>query len=312
VELLVVITIIGILIALLLPAVQAAREAARKAQCANNFKQVGLALHNYHSANACFPPGSMYWNKSASYQLCGDFPPKPPHATYYSGFGWGVHVLPHLELQNIYDQFDFNGQITNFDDVNPNLQNTIAAGAKINVFICPSDPQGDELVHRTNGGHMPGTSSDMEDNGRTNMAGVTDSRTQTCGESYINNLRLFVADGVMAVVDSCKINDIRDGTSQTLMIGEVTGNARGSHLGFIWATLNLASTADGINCAPNSIPGEAKPVGRGNGFSSYHPGGAHFAFCDGSTQFISENINAEILRRLTTRDGGEVISGETY
>ena len=310
VELLVVITIIGILIALLLPAVQAAREAARRVQCCNQFKQVGLALHNYHSVYECFPPGNTQWNGYVSTAECGEF----PGTQYYCGFGWAALILPFHEGENLFDTFDFSGQMTWFTDSDPvNVENCIVAGTKLGIYICPSDPQGDELVSRTGGGHMPGATSDYEDNGRSNMAGVIDSRSATCASSYINYFRLFKADGIMANVDSCKIVDISDGTSNTLMIGEVTGRGPGSHVGFYWASHDVASTVGGINSAPNSIPGECPySAGRGCGFSSFHPGGAHFTLADGSVQFISENIDAETLKRLTTRAGGDVVMGGAY
>ena len=104
VELLVVIAIIAILIALLLPAVQAARESARRVQCSNHFKQVGLALHNYHTAIGSFPPGMIGWDSRWS-SSCG---PKGS-GSYYIGFGWSSFILPYLEQQNLYDNLTFDG-----------------------------------------------------------------------------------------------------------------------------------------------------------------------------------------------------------
>ena len=102
VELLIVIAIIGILIALLLPAVQAAREAARRAQCAGNFKQVGVALHNYHSAHETFPAGYIQLDPRRD-PACG-----PVARSFYNGWGWGTFLLPFLEQQQVYDMIDFS------------------------------------------------------------------------------------------------------------------------------------------------------------------------------------------------------------
>ena len=111
VELLVVITIIGILIALLLPAVQAAREAARKMQCSNNFRQTALALHNYEQQSGCFPPGQIVWNDQAG-AACGPIPGSP--ASWGAMVAWSLSILPQMEQQSLYDQFDWRSPtITN-------------------------------------------------------------------------------------------------------------------------------------------------------------------------------------------------------
>jgi prepilin-type N-terminal cleavage/methylation domain-containing protein len=128
VELLVVITIIGILIALLLPAVQAAREAARRMQCSNNFKQVGLALHNYHSVKGCFPAGDYYYVYST------------PSSTSFC-FGWSTYLLPYMEQEGLYNNIDFGGQwgyATSTLKSGQGMSNLAVSATIIPGYLCPS------------------------------------------------------------------------------------------------------------------------------------------------------------------------------
>ena len=158
VELLVVITIIGILIALLLPAVQAAREAARRMQCANNFKQVGLALHNYHSSKQCFPVGVF----------------DPTSVSHAPGWwSWSTYILPFMEQDAVYNMIDFN-TLDYFGGYGAEMNPTRRAnGTFIAEYLCPSDPQGAELVCSAGAGSVGQNS--MEDSARTNITGVADS-----------------------------------------------------------------------------------------------------------------------------------------
>lgn len=289
VELLVVITIIGILIALLLPAVQAAREAARRLQCANNFKQVGLAMHNYHVAHKTFPPGQIAAN----------------------WFAWGSFILPYLEQSAVHDKLTFKASGSYYFTNDGTRE---AASMRIPSYLCPSDPQGGELVRCCSGGNSPQGTDENEDVRQTNMAGVTDSEDWTT--NGVRPRTLDQADGVMAADEPCRIEDIRDGTSNTLLIGEVTGAGPATYDGHFWVAWNLLDTRDGINGAftvPGGIWPGTPPVTmtyfgmRDTGFSSFHPGGCHFLLADGSAQFLSENIAQETLVNLTTRVGGEVV-----
>jgi prepilin-type N-terminal cleavage/methylation domain-containing protein/prepilin-type processing-associated H-X9-DG protein len=302
VELLVVIAIIGILIALLLPAVQAAREAARRVQCANNFKQVGVALHNYHLTYKCFPPGNVHWHPTSvsGDPDCGPWS-SPPAPVPYNGWGWGTFLLPYLEQQDVYDQIDFSRGNAIWDPVNfPVTQ------YRIEVYLCPSDPQGGDLVWFTyfNG---PG----RDDCRQTNMVGIADSRDWTCDDGGAYPTHFSKADGTMANMVGCRIVDISDGTSNTLVIGEVTGAGVDSDLAHAWVKLALTDTYDGIN-GPFTVPGGADVLAimgytfRPIGPSSFHPGGCHFTMADGSVQFLIEDIAAQVLKALTTRDGGDV------
>jgi prepilin-type N-terminal cleavage/methylation domain-containing protein/prepilin-type processing-associated H-X9-DG protein len=279
VELLVVITIIGILIALLLPAVQTAREAARRLQCANGFKQVGLALHSYHAAKNCFPPGMYAQNMT------------PPTTTYFY-FSWSVYILPYMEQEGLYGNINFSELYGYWGANNPVSRTTVPG------YLCPTDPQAGEKIWVWSG-EPKGTPQV----GASNMACVADSRNwQRAGampEDFPTN------DGIMGGNVPCSIADIKDGTSNTLMIGECTGGGKGTAQGAFWACWNIYDTYEGIN-GPHSVPGGASEVTYDvslAGFSSFHSGGCNFALGDGSVSFLSQDIPGNVLAALTTRDG---------
>ena len=289
VELLVVITIIGILIALLLPAVQAAREAARRIQCSNNFKQVGLAMHNYHAALRTFPTGICMWRGGS----CGD----PGLGQNYYGFSWSTHILPFLEQKTIHDQLDFNLNLSSYA-----LEPNFSVGANfIPAYLCPSDPQGEELVSCCTGPYNG--AGEYEDLAKTNMAGVADSYDWTCD----GNIPTPNGDGVLYQRSKVKIGHITDGTTNTLLIGEAVGGKPGSNSGFFWSTWNILHTRNGINYPLQLDPIPSVWNVASFGFASYHPGGCHFLMADGSVQFLTETVDQNVLAFLTTRDEGEVI-----
>ncbi len=286
VELLVVIAIIGILIALLLPAVQAAREAARRIQCAGNFKQVGLALHNYHGSHNKFPPG-VSWDWSES----------------YFGWSWSVYILPYLEQDVLNNAIDFNS--TQYWSAG-----SLEVGAyPIGVYNCPSDPKAGGWTEWGSGFNQGPNA--VDDFRTTNLCGVADShlwgRDAARGEN---------CNGVFFAKATIKISDITDGTSSTLCVGEVTG-ARGRHpndgdtwVQHSWFTYNCHGLGYPIN-APETLPGgrddTSDPIGGPNGatrvddlfnelgFSSWHPGGCHFGMADGSVHFFAADMDHEVL-----------------
>jgi type II secretory pathway pseudopilin PulG len=289
VELLVVITIIGILIALLLPAVQAAREAARRMQCANNFKQVGLAVHNYVGVRGVLPT-CMFLSG-----YCG----APSSGTNAINGSWTSFILPYMEQGAIYDQIRFD---KHFHDP----LNWTPYGTTIPAYLCPSDPQADPLVNFTGSITRPGRSP-LEDLGRTNIVGVGDSLDYTCAPDHY--APRTDGDGVFMNYTTIRLEDITDGTSNTLLAGEVTGDATGSFNAATWVLETVADMGLGINGA-YTIPGDGRPWtwpgttgGPHSGFSSYHRGGCYFGMVDGSASFLSQNINQNVLAALATRAG---------
>ena len=290
VELLVVIAIIGILIALLLPAVQAARESARRMQCANNFRQVGMALRSYHTSVQSFPPGCLY--------TLIDHP-----QTYE--WSWGTYILPYLEQQALYDLIDFETP-----GGSGNLHyalsggNITAARTVLPAFLCPSDPARGAI-------QSVGAIADM--------CGVADS--QEAYDPHPGDWQYYPryfpdADGILCGAPGgpggvCKLAHIRDGTSHTLMVGEVAARGHGTQEGRMWVGDNYCSTRDGIN-GPTSTPGGGNVNPYDAGFASFHPGGCHFAMADGSVHFLSENIAQVVLTTIATRSGPSAQNIATY
>ncbi|MFI4851239.1 DUF1559 domain-containing protein [Gimesia chilikensis] len=290
IELLVVIAIIAILIALLLPAVQQAREAARRSACKNNFKQVGVAMHNYHETHDTLPIGCSLARGGCSGSIAGN-PAK---------VSWGTHLLPFLDQTNVYNGFNFS---LNYNQ-GPNGE-LEQGGFKVPVFQCPSDPQGDDRTNQTGAITHPGPAGGKDDIGKTNMSGVADSVNWLC-EAAPAYRPTVAGDGVLFNQSRVKMRDIIDGTSNTLLVGESTGGRTGTYEGSGYTIWNVLDTAGGIN-GPNTIPGNGTWSKFDQEFSSYHVGGCHFVMCDGSVRFFSENMDQQTLSYLTTRQGGEVV-----
>ena len=290
VELLVVIAIIAILIALLLPAVQAAREAARRTQCMNNFKQIGIAMHNYHSARNTFPNGELYVHSAFN----------PENLDQYYAKGWGVRILPYIEQLEMANLFSVENGI--FGIYGPNQ---IDHGLnRIEIFQCPSDAQDELMSVGSNANTYTNHPNGIMFYG-TNVGGVADTTNRWKPGSAIYQCHIIDGNGMLMNITAVKIRDVFDGTSNTVMVGELTGGESGSHRGHQWVHWNIFSTFNGIN-GPGTIPGDGLFENMEQvGFSSYHPGGCHFALADGSVQFISEFINVDVMASLTTRRGGE-------
>ncbi|MDA8564045.1 DUF1559 domain-containing protein [Mariniblastus sp.] len=289
VELLVVIAIIGILIGMLLPAVQQVREAARRVDCSNKSRQLGLAVLNFESANQEFPPG---W-------ITND----PDDALADSGWSWAASLLPFLEANNLFDQIDFDVAVG--DTTNESLVQTVLPN-----FLCTSDPADDLLnvnVEVTSPvGDGSGTSNSGNSGGerlvaRSNYSGVFG--TLQTGDGTRDPLD---GDGAFFGNSEVKIRDIFDGTSNTMMIGE----RRNDEGAVTWTGVisdisepfvRIVGTGD---LQPNSQEDNFET------FRSYHPGGINVTLADGSTQFINDKIDLDIFRGLSTTAGAEIVTLE--
>ena len=285
VELLVVIAIIGILVALLLPAIQAARESARRTQCINRHKQVGLALHSYHDAVGLLPVGQAAAG-------CREGQTQVNEARW----GWSAQILPYMENSNLHGLIDL--------DVQPHLQVEVIR-TFVDEYLCPSDPQGRELVSFTS--LIPGP----EDAAITNMDAIVDSTNYKCPEGQHFNtqhvkspLETPAPDGAFAAYGAYNFKSFTDGLSNTIFIAETTGAGPGTNWAHNWSILNTNDTAGGIN-GPNTVPGGDVWLYHDSGPSSFHPGGCHFLYGDGSAHFLSEDIEQGVLGALTTRDRGD-------
>lgn len=286
VELLVVIAIIGILIGMLLPAVQQVREAARRTACANNIRQIGLALMNYESARQELPPG---WHTSDNTVFIEE-----------PGWGWSAYLLPYIEQQNLYDQIDLSVAI---DD--PFHTDTIQK--HIPLYLCPSDPAPDVInlnVHVDDyggGGRGRPFQSEFHE-GEPLMA----SRSNYSGVFGNTEIDDSPGDGTGAFFANSriKLRDFTDGLSNTMIVGE-RRNDYGT-ISWVGVVPELDEPAARIVGTADHSPNH--PAGHFEDFRSFHPGGINVVLGDGSGHFVSNTVDAETFQALATRAGGEIVS----
>jgi prepilin-type N-terminal cleavage/methylation domain-containing protein/prepilin-type processing-associated H-X9-DG protein len=267
IELLVVIAIIAILIGLLLPAVQKVREAAARTKCSNNLKQIGLALHNYAGLYGQFP--AAYVNK----------PPTP--YDYIPGWGWGAMILPFVEQDPLFKQLNFPPALFG-GGANPATP-IAATSVPLKIYRCPSDNGPDLSPSRNN---FP-----------------TSNYRAVCGPDDAGGLFVTNQDrgGVMFQNSKVRITDITDGTSSTLAIGECIYDETTGKLAAIWpGMVGINGGSVFISCVMWQVDDASADI---NGtapqaFSSRHPGGAFFAFCDGSVRFFREGSNQQDAQNL--------------
>jgi prepilin-type processing-associated H-X9-DG protein len=207
-----------------------------------------------------------------------------------------------MENQMLSDNIDFGAPVSYFDDtVKPGrMTNQAVSATVVPGYLCPSDLQYGELI---------GVTTPLGPNcAPANMAGVSDSVYWLLTSDNYTPKDFPSNDGIMGANESCTIANIKDGTSNTLMVGEVTGAGPGTYKGSFWACWNLNDTHNGIN-STYSLPGGVSPAAynfRTAGYSSFHPGGCNFLLADGSVQYISQNVAQNLLSALTTRDGATV------
>jgi prepilin-type N-terminal cleavage/methylation domain-containing protein len=309
IELLVVIAIIAVLIGLLLPAVQKVRSAANRISCANNLKQIGLALHNYHDANGRFPPAYSYIGPPSPATDPGvrkfDHPPPLPRPTITPedpGWGWAAFILPYLEQVPLYNQIDFTLPVERprFDSVRTTT---------LRVYTCPGDSE-------------TGVFSVENQLALGYSLAATNSYAACYGSEGLMLVHPDMGNGIFSRASHIRIADVRDGTSSTMAIGERAA----MFLQTPWAGVMTNGTARTTPGAPVFISYAATPpvmvmarIGHKplNGsfsepydFFSPHEQVVQFVFADGSVHPLSQTTSIPVLQALATRAGGETIAND--
>lgn len=286
IELLVVIAIIAILISIMLPAVQSAREAAQRSQCRNNLMQIGIAMHNYSMTFEMLPPGVV--NETS------------PIQTEANGYhmSWTTQLLPVMEQRSLFDQMDFQHSVYA-------AENSVARGIEMAVLKCPSDYK---------------NTYSFDGLGKVKASSYAASYGGSKGPIADDN------NGLLFLNSSVRFREIRDGSANTILAGEKIHPRKGKDLGWTSGTVaTLRNTGVGLNLSPDIISEFETPdeeidemidppekeediVISSGGFSSRHHGGAVFLLADGSVRFISASIDRQIYSYLGNREDRQILS----
>jgi prepilin-type N-terminal cleavage/methylation domain-containing protein/prepilin-type processing-associated H-X9-DG protein len=276
VELLVVIAIIGVLAALLLPAIQAARESARRMQCQNNMRQIGVGLALHANATGAFPIGCIGG---------------PNYLHDPRILSWNVQTLPYLEQQNVYDRFDLSASST------PATNRAIAATVTP-MFLCPSVPE-TQLVSIS--GLWKGAAF-TDYGGLYGVEGAGHDIEQAAGDvpydpATSHELQTLREDSLGVMLYDARVapKQVIDGLSKTACVGESTYRRRDGY----------AEWANGHNIFSQNQTTPINGIGLYNEIGSAHPGGASLAFCDAHVEFLSESIEQSVLLAMLTKAGGD-------
>ena len=310
IELLVVIAIIGVLVGLLLPAVQQAREAARRSTCVNNLKQIGLALHNYNNANNKLPPGGEWRH---------DLPWASPPSPNPEQGGVMVRILPYIEQNTLYEQIDF--------DSNASVQTQMINGQRLReyvipTYVCPTDGHEGFVIHANvkrgfsnYGANYGPTGAGGNGNPNCSCALNYDSYRPATGFNQNNPAGPFTRRGN---IFQCTFEDVVDGLSKTIFFGEVRLDCS-NHANQGWALSNngqgLFNTQYPLNydsCQPDVASAGGDGCGAicnwktEFGYRSQHPGAINFLMGDGSVRGLNEDVDHTALQVLGCRADGKV------
>ena len=299
VELLVVIAIIGILIALLLPAVQAAREAARRSQCVNNMKQVGLGIHQYHDTVGRLPAAGARGQGQNLIEL-----------------SWHVYVLPFIEESALYEQFD----LTSGGGYLIAKRNELAIN-RIDTFLCPSSPVETMLSNPPHNGNPPDVINGAMPY-TTHYYGVLGPKGQVPGKPSGTNYGVtgptthgqFCTQGAFQPTTymdahTLAFRDLIDGTSNTFMLGELSWTSETTGTRFrSWVRGVNSEWSCGAKNVAFAINTPQIAVFNDIAFGSHHPGGANFCLGDNSVRFVNQNVSLAVYKSTASRNGQEAVT----